>query len=618
MNPSDLLRVTACAALLLLAACSDDTTAQPDAGGPDLKAVADAGCGGDLGGPVAPIPTPKIHTPRWAFEPWISKDISDTQDTYDFVNGFAKHDIPVGAVVLDSPWETQYNTFIPNPKRYPNFKKLINDLHARKIKVVLWITQMVNSASVDMETGGDTYSGPSPNFDEGKRCDFFVNNGGTSWWWKGMGAGLDFFNPRAVQWWHRQQDHVLDMGIDGWKLDFGESYIPGTELLTAQGKKALQKYSEEYYRDFLAYGVHKRGKEFVTMVRGYDKSYQFEGRFFARPEHAPVVWAGDNRRDWFGLADALDHVLRSARAKYVNVGSDIGGYLDFDDTKMTVKIPFDQDVFVRWVAVGALSPFMQLHGRANLTPWTVTPKTTETIAIYRYWSWLHHEMVPFWYSLAQEAYAAGTSLLHPVGEPKDWPGDYRFVVGQALLVAPILDKTSKRDVPLPAGAAWYDWWAPGNAPYQGGQTLKSYDATDQKRVPLFIREGAIIPLTVSNAVTGLGSAKSKGHHTVLVYPAVAKSAFRLHEVDQKVTTIESQRSAGKTVISLSRATLPVILQVRADTMPTTANLGSTALLERANMTALESNTSGWYKDTAAKNVWIKIQADTGSQTVTLN
>src|SRR6266542_342222 len=111
---------------------------------------------------------PARHTPRWAFEPWISKDISDTDDTYAFVDGFAARDIPVGAVVLDSPWETHYNTFVPNPARYHDFDKLVADLHARDIRLVLWITQMVNNYGVDFEAGGDSYVGESPNFAAGQ------------------------------------------------------------------------------------------------------------------------------------------------------------------------------------------------------------------------------------------------------------------------------------------------------------------------------------------------------------------------------------------------------------------------------------------------------------------
>ena len=63
---------------------------------------------------VAP---PPVFTPRWAFRPWISKDISDGADTRAFVQGFADRDIPVGVIVLDSPWETHYNTFVVNPQR---------------------------------------------------------------------------------------------------------------------------------------------------------------------------------------------------------------------------------------------------------------------------------------------------------------------------------------------------------------------------------------------------------------------------------------------------------------------------------------------------------------------
>src|SRR5262245_38512978 len=71
--------------------------------------------------PPVEIPEPSLATPRWVFEPWISKDISTADDTYAFVQGFRDRDIPVGAVVIDSPWETNYNTFVPNPDRYPGF-----------------------------------------------------------------------------------------------------------------------------------------------------------------------------------------------------------------------------------------------------------------------------------------------------------------------------------------------------------------------------------------------------------------------------------------------------------------------------------------------------------------
>ena len=123
--------------------------------------------------------------------PITSATISTGADTFDFVSGFEQRDIPVGVVVLDSPWETNYNTFIPNDSRYPNFEDMVANLHGRNVRTVLWITQMLNDASLDVEVGGDTYPGPADGFNEAKRRGLFVNEGKTHFWWKGTGGGID-------------------------------------------------------------------------------------------------------------------------------------------------------------------------------------------------------------------------------------------------------------------------------------------------------------------------------------------------------------------------------------------------------------------------------------------
>jgi len=585
-----------------------DTT---DDTGDDTGTDTGDACTVDIGTPDD-IPVPANFSPRWTFEPWISKDISDSADTYEFVEGFLERDIPVGAVVIDSPWETHYNTFIPNPDRYPDFETLVDDMHAQDVRVVMWITQMVNTASLDLEIGGgDEYEGPSPNYDEGAACGFFVNENRNYLWWKGAGSGLDFFNPEAVTWWHRQQDAVLDMGIDGWKLDFGDEYIPGPTISTAAGGVDKQAYSEAYYRDFFAYGVHKRGREFVTMSRPYDESYGFEGRFFARPEHAPVLWVGDNRRDFVGLIDALDHIFRSARAGYVNVGSDIGGYLDFDDLNADTRLPFDTLVFARWTAVAAFHPFFQLHGRANQTPWTVPDNVEETVTLYRYYATLHHELVPFFYSLAQEAYAGADVIVRPVGDSvEEWTDDWRFGVGDAFLVAPIVDASGVRDVELPAGT-WYDWFDPAGDAIAGGQTLTDYDATARINLPVFARAGAIVPAHVDNDVTGLGTPASDGALTVLVYPSADATEFPLHDSDDQVTEIEQQGAEnGRLAVTMSRVIAPTIIRARYIVEPGEVTLDDGALEVRADRAAFDAADAGWFYDAQDRFVWVKFPAQT--------
>lgn len=558
---------------------------------------------------------PRRHTPRWAFEPWISKDISDGPDTYAFVQGFEDRDIPVGVVVIDSPWATHYNTFVPNPTRYPDFAKMVGDLRARNIRTVLWTTQMVNETSFDFEPGGDVYKGASPNYGEANRNGYFVNDGELFVWWKGRGAAVDFFNKDAVAWWRAQQNALLDMGVAGWKLDFGESYITTPTVQTAAGEKTLQEYSEAYYRDFLVHGAHRRGvEEFITMVRPYDKSYEFEGRFFARPEHAPVGWVGDNTRDYPGLEDALDHMFRSAKAGYIVIGSDIGGYLDVSDLDVTgAKIPFSQEVFARWTAVAAFNPLFQLHGRANITPWTVPENVEETVRLYRYWAKLHSQLVPFFYSLSEEAYAGGDYPMQPQGRESSWPGDYRFVLGKAFLVAPILDSTGIRDVELPGGSRWIDWWNP-NQVHEASSILTAYDSSNRERIPVFLREGAIVPMNVSDDSTGLGTAASAGHLTVLIVPGPAEESFRLHYDDRKTATIRTTPGAG---IMLEGIREPVLLRVWTQSAAPTATLDGAALTGLSTRAELEGATQGAWKDPAGPWFWIKAPANEAARTVVI-
>src|SRR5690606_2407100 len=181
--PSRIMRRLVFVVLAFSIGC-DGPSAQGDAGGPD---AAGSACTFDPG-PAEEIPEPEAYTPRWAFEPWISKDISDREDSYAFVRGFLERDIPTGVLVIDSPWDSQYTTFTPNPSRYPDFAGMVSDMNAMGVRVVMWTTQMVNRSSFDLEAGGDIYRGRSPNFDEGCACGFLVNDCKLYRWWKGQGA----------------------------------------------------------------------------------------------------------------------------------------------------------------------------------------------------------------------------------------------------------------------------------------------------------------------------------------------------------------------------------------------------------------------------------------------
>ena len=65
-----------------------------------------------------------------------------------------------------------------------------------------------------------------------------------------------------------------------------------------------------------------------------------------------------------------------------------------------------------------------------------------------------------------------------------------FMYGPAFLVAPVTKpKATSRDVYLPTGAQWIDFWT--GKKYTGGQAVSTAAPLDQ--IPLYVRAGSIIP-----------------------------------------------------------------------------------------------------------------------------
>lgn len=602
------------AAASAISGCGDDEEATTGAGGGGATAASTStGAGGDPACVVEHLPEddaapPPVFTPRWALRPWISKDISDGPDTYAFVEGFQERDIPVAVVVLDSPWETSYNTFEPSPTRYPEFGQMVADLRERGVRTVLWTTQMLNFNSFDAEQGGDLYVGPADGYERADDCDWFVNDGQLNPWWKGRGGAIDFFDPVACDFFHRTQDRVLDLGIAGWKLDFGEQYIePADPMVTDGGEKSRQEYSEAYYEDFYAYGAAKLGTdEFVTMVRPYDRSYGFEGRFFARPEHAPVAWVGDNRRDDIGLADAMDHIFRSARAGYAVVGSDIGGYLNLDDEDLAGggTIPADASNFQRWTAVATFHPFFQLHGRANLAPWTFPDAEEEVTASYREDALLHDALVPFFDALTRAAYAGGAMPIRPIGEEADWAGDYRFTLGDAILVAPALDGSGSREVELPAGRMYFDLWDTSAVPLEGGTTI-AVDTTTLAHAPAWLMDGAIIPAFAHRDAPVLGDPHLEGLGTVLIVPG-RDASLGLFAEDGTPSQLDMTDDGDEIAVSLDVVTEATVLRIRTLAAPDGVEADGAALEEGTSRADLAATPGSFLADDAAGEVLVHL------------
>ncbi len=521
-----------------------------------------SGAGGSAtgGSSGAPNPNNPPVTPRWAFEPWVWEDNGNTRSsTESVVSGYLSRQIPVGGVIVDSPWETGYNTLVWDSSRYPNATDMITQFHGKGVKVITWTT-----AFVDTDT--DIYQ-------TAKQQGYGVANSQNFTWWKGTGIHIDITNPAAANWWNARMGAVLKGGVDGWKLDQGADSI-GNPVNTAAGTLSVTDFKKRLSADFFDFSTATNPNS-VVMVRPYDAE---QGGVGSDPAKCSLGWVGDHDGGFGGIASQLSDIYTSAQVGFGAPGVEVGGYSGGAPSKNSL---------IRYAQFAAVTPLME-NGGANgglkeHLPWSGTRRPFD---IYRYFATLHSELGSYMFSYSVEAHLTGTSILRATDKAAA-----QHKLGDQLFASVITSDVTSKTVNLPASDKWIDYWNE-DVTYAAGSTT-AY-AAPLNQYPLFIRMGAVIPLDVKTAVTGHGDATSASKVTLAIYPS-GQSSFVFH------------RPTGE-----GTACTDVTIVVDANAGTVQVN-GSVAAAYRLRIKSLQAPTavSGadtWSYDTLAKVVIVDKQS----------
>jgi alpha-D-xyloside xylohydrolase len=528
-------------------------------------------------------------TPPWALECWLWEDDSNTAAAVtELLEGYARHDVPVRTIMIDSPWSERYNDFKVDESRYPDPAGFFLGLQERGYRVVLWMTCMVNSLSKDTKIRQS-----QDFFAEAQRAGYLAGNGFKFRWWKGEGGFIDYSNSDARRWWQNLQEQVLQWGIDGWKLDGADTFfsgriagIPVPFNRTRAGWTTTRSYMDWYAREELRHGL-SRNPDFTTLIRAVDHPwYHPEG--FAPLDAAPVTWVGDNRHTWRredrGLEAALTDILNSARIGYCVIGSDVAGYhgrSNPDDmapataamvaqwagngspvrdgnARMAEGDPIAPNIYIRWAEFSAFCGLFLNGGHGDRRLWR---RSAAELEIVRKYSWLHTELVPYLYSHVVECHRGGKPLMRPLPQ-----GRYHYLLGDDFLVAPIYEDKSTREVALPAGR-WRYFFNPLGSSVAGPAILTRDFPLDE--YPVFLREGAIVPLNVSRNYTGLGDRESAGFRTWLIEPG-GENRFTLWHPEthpQPEATTVTMKAGATLRLTFAGRHEPHLLRIRATAPP---------------------------------------------------
>ncbi|MCG2615463.1 hypothetical protein LZZ85_14280 [Terrimonas sp. NA20] len=532
--------------------------------------------------------------PRWSFKPWfwLMSDPDQPKGDIGTLNGngvisaakrFKKLDIPVGVTWLEPPWQTQRNSFIPDTAFSSDFHSFMKELHGMGLKVLAWTTPYTTQLSPNWkEAIANGYIVKKP---DGEVPQPVISSSGE------IAVGgyhyIDFSNPSAKKWWQQEIEKALDLGFDGFKLDDGQNLPEDAILYNHQpGKHSHNSYATDYNKTFFEV-LQKRYKgDFLTIPRAaWSGANQYLG----------FKWPGDLQADLSpsGLPSSVHSSISVGFSGFPFLSTDIGGFED---------IPGNETTWVRWAQFGALLPGMQT---LNM-PWWFSEKAA---AHYRYLSWLHTDLLPFWMTLARDAVQNGTPLCKPLvwafqEDERTWNISDQFLIGGSLLAAPVITDQNSRRLYLPK-ADWYDFFT--GEKHRGGKEIEWKGGLYE--FPLYVREGAIIPFEISNNVSGLGSASSTGYRTIAVWPwaSPARDSFLLHDEGGPVL-IKTRTDKTKFQLNWKDQNNKYLFRIHWERQIPPAEIrheGNGLLRAVRTRAAFDITDRGWFYDDQEKKLWIK-------------
>ncbi|WP_320780616.1 TIM-barrel domain-containing protein [Streptomyces sp. CRN 30] len=197
------------------------------------------------------------------------------------------------------------------------------------------------------------------------------------------------------------------------------------------------------------------------------------------------AWLGEVATGWPGLRASLSSVLGLGLCGVPYSGSDVGGA----DGRPSPEL------YLRWLQMGAYLPLFRTRAGSAAGGGELWELGDEVLPHARGALLERRRLLPYFLTLAQLARRTGAPYVRPLwwGSPEDRAlrdCEDAFLLGDCLLVAPVLEPAVRRRVVrLPRGR-WYDTVT--EEPYEGpGRVLVEAPSS---RIPVLARAGAVLPV----------------------------------------------------------------------------------------------------------------------------
>ncbi|MGB5170301.1 MAG: glycoside hydrolase family 31 protein [Eudoraea sp.] len=414
-----------------------------------------------------------FHQSKWSYFP--------ERNVKSIAKKFRDLKIPCDAIYLDIDYMDGFRCFTWDKKRFPDPKRMIQELYKDGFKTVVMI-----DPGIKVDSDYWVYKEALENDYFCKRGDGPVMRGKV---WPGECSFPDYTNPKVRKWWAGLYKELMaETGAHAVWNDMNEPAVMEVPSKTApldtrhdfDGHPCSHRKAHNIYGTQMVRATFEGVKKYVYPKR----PFVITRAAYAGAQRYASTWTGDNVATWEHLWIANVQVQRMCLSGMSFVGSDIGGFAEQPNGEL----------FARWVQLGTFHPFFRVHSsgdHGDQEPWSFDKEVTN---IVRKFIELRYQLLPYLYTMFWKYSNDNVPMLKSLVyyDQEDMQTHFRtdeFIFGDQILVCPVQEPNAKgRRMYIPRGQ-WHNYWT-GELVVGG---MEKWVTADIDKIPIFIKEGAIIP-----------------------------------------------------------------------------------------------------------------------------
>ncbi|MFA7583782.1 MAG: TIM-barrel domain-containing protein [Proteiniphilum sp.] len=443
--------------------------------------------------------------PKWAMGFWQSRERYKTQDEIvETLAEYRKRGIPIDNIVQDwSYWpEPEWGSHKFDKERFPDPQGMVDKIHEMNARIMIsvWPKFYVNT---------DHYKAFDKN---GWMYQQAVKDSIRDWIGQGyIGSFYDAYAEGARKlFWKQLEENLYSLGVDAWWMDASEPNIQDNTDMEYRKKLCGPTALGPSTKYFNAYSLVNAEAiyEGQRNVNPDDRVFLLtRSGFTGIQRYSTAVWSGDIGTRWEDMKAQISAGLNFALSGIPYWTMDIGGFCvekryeqaqrHFQSTGIENEdLKEWRELNSRWAQFGAFVPLFRSHGQFPYREiFHIAPEGHPAYQSMLFYNKLRYRLMPYIYSMAGMTYFNDYTMMRAL--VMDFSKDRKvndigdqYMFGNSLMVCPVYTyRATDREVYFPATTGWYDFYT--GAFIEGGQKQR-VDAP-YSRIPLFVREGAIIP-----------------------------------------------------------------------------------------------------------------------------